>query len=62
MKWSFQRMKGEWTRGRWSSKSGWGGGGLRVNGGDDRENPARLGDFSPIVLCCLGGDVKKVYC
>lgn len=41
---------------------GGGGGGLRVNGGDDRENPARLGDFSPIVLCCLGGDVKKVYC
>lgn len=41
---------------------GEGEGSLRVSGSDDGEDFAKLGDFSPAVLCCLGGDMKKVYC
>ena len=48
-----QRLKGEWTRGQWDSSGG---------GGDHEEDSARLGGSSPVMLCCLGRDVKKGYC
>lgn len=41
---------------------GEGEGGLRVSGGDGGEDPARLGDCSPVMLCCLEEDMKKVSC
>lgn len=28
-------------------------------GGDNEEDSARLGGSSPVVLCCLGRDVKR---
>lgn len=60
LKCSFQRLKCEWTRRQWDSQ-GWRW--FKSQWKWWRGRSAKSGDvFSPIVLCCQGGDVKKVYC